>query len=297
MLIIFSITNGVSAAMTSANYEINFDAITSGGTDFSSSTNFQLSDTVGEQGTGYGDSSNYMLHAGYRQTDEEPFQPTLEFILGAQNESSQTEYTALSIAGNTVTVADESPFATGSRIGVVENQGLNLIAVVGKIVSIASNVITVDKWDGQTGSISASPAGGDDYVYLMNSYSVGLGLVTQSGTAGIVMAEVSTNATNGYTLQVQAHDSLKSGVVDVIDYVADGSVTAGEEEYGASVHGLTATSTGFDFPMNTNYRDIQKSDTIAEADRVSMIYKLSVDSLTNAGNYQQSVRYLLTANF
>ena len=56
--------------MTSTNYQIETDSINVGGTDFSTSTNYVLSDTVGEVGTGIGTSTNFNLFAGYRQMQE-----------------------------------------------------------------------------------------------------------------------------------------------------------------------------------------------------------------------------------
>lgn len=297
LLIVFSITNGVNAAMTSTNYEINFDAISSGGSDFSTSTNYWLHDTVGEQGTGYSSSSNYLLHAGYRQTDAEQEPATLEFILGAQENDTQTAYTNISIAGKTLTVADATYFTTGTRIGVAEDQGLSQKVVVGKIIAVNGLVLTVDKWDGQTASISATPSGGDDWVYRTEGNQIQYNELSQLGKAGLVQTEVSTNASNGYTLQIQSDGQFRASTTHYINDVADGAVTAGENEYGARVYGDTATSTGYDFALTTAYRDIQKSTTTADVDRIGMIYKVSIGATTPAGNYQQTVRYLLTPNF
>jgi hypothetical protein len=59
----------VFAAMSSTNYRINIDSINSGGTDFSSSTNYRLHDTVGEVASGDSASPLYALRAGYRQME------------------------------------------------------------------------------------------------------------------------------------------------------------------------------------------------------------------------------------
>ncbi len=298
LLIVFSITNGVSAAMTSTNFQINFDSINSGGTDFSTSTNFQISDTLGEQGTGYSNSGNYLLHAGYRQSDEEMELPTLEFILGAQENNTETAYTALSLVGNTVTVANTTYFVTGTRIAVVEDAGgLDLNVVVGKVIDVTGLVLTVDKWDGMTAEIGTTPAGGNDFVYRTEGHLIALGILDGTGSAAVVQTEVSTNAANGYTLQIQSDGYLESSPTARINDVSDGTVTAGENEYGGRVYGETATSTGSDFSITTTLRDIQKSTSTASADRVSMIYKASVDYTVPAGSYQQTVSYLLTPNF
>ncbi len=298
LLIVFSITNGVSASMTSANFQINFDSINSGGTDFSSSSNYQINDTLGEQGTGYSNSDNYLLHAGYRQSDEEIEPPTLEFILGAQENQTQTAYTALSLIGNTVTVTDTTYFVTGTRIAVIEDAGgLDLKVIVGKVIDVTGLVLTVDKWDGMTAEISVTPAGGNDFVYRTEGHLISLGILDSFGSASVVQTEVSTNATNGYTLQIQSDGHLKSSPIAHINDVADGMVTAGENEYGGRAYGQSATSTGSDFPITTMLRDIQKSTTTASVERVSMIYKASIDATVPAGNYQQTVSYLLTPNF
>ncbi|MBU2565960.1 hypothetical protein KKG46_00170 [Patescibacteria group bacterium] len=295
LFLAFSYTSVVSA-MTSTNYRIDWDSINSGGTDFSTSTNFQMHDTLGEQGTGYGTSTNYLLHAGYRQYDE-TFEPSLSFRLGAQENSTQTSYTALATTTNTVTLSSVANFSTGSYIGVVENQGLNQNFIVGLISQINGLIITVDQWDGMTDLISDTPAGGDDYAYRLNDLNIEFGTIDYvTPKTGIVVTDVRTNAENGYTLTIVANGRFTTGIANMYD-VSDGQVTLSSEEYGGAVYGAHATSTGSDFAITTTSREIQKSTTTADIDRVGMIYKVAIDIATPAGAYQQSVAYLLTANF
>lgn len=54
------------AAMQSTNFQIESDSINVGGTENSISSNYKLSDTVGEIGTGNSTSTSYNLYAGYR---------------------------------------------------------------------------------------------------------------------------------------------------------------------------------------------------------------------------------------
>ena len=56
-----------SAVMQSPSYQIGNDSINIGGTENSVSSNYQLSDTVGESATGNSSSTSYNLYAGYRQ--------------------------------------------------------------------------------------------------------------------------------------------------------------------------------------------------------------------------------------
>lgn len=54
------------AVMQSPSYQIQNDSINVGGTENSASSNYQLSDTVGEIATGNSTSTSYNLYAGYR---------------------------------------------------------------------------------------------------------------------------------------------------------------------------------------------------------------------------------------
>lgn len=64
------ITRTVVVASSSANYILKFDSINSGGEDTSTSTNFKIRDTYGEQASGDSSSTNYQSQAGYRAGDQ-----------------------------------------------------------------------------------------------------------------------------------------------------------------------------------------------------------------------------------
>jgi hypothetical protein len=53
-------------AMSSANYQVNWDSVNEGGLDVSTSTNYGMRDTIGEHATGDSTSTNYQISAGYR---------------------------------------------------------------------------------------------------------------------------------------------------------------------------------------------------------------------------------------
>lgn len=292
----FLICSTVQAAMTSSHFEIRFDSINSGGLDNSTSSNYLLYDTLGEQATGYSTSSNYSLYAGYRQSDD--FRPHLSLLIGAQENNTQTAYTALSTTTKTVTVVSIAHFATDTYIGVVENQGLNQKTIIGKIASILGNILTVDKWDGQVDQISTDPSGGDDFVYRMEAQNGAFGqLEPNVGKTTISRTNISTNSPSGYSVYLQSDGYLRGSTTTHIMDVADGLVSPNFEEYGAQVYGYTATSTGYDFAVSSTIREIQTSTTTAENDRVTVVYKINIVPYTPALNYHQKVRYLLTANF
>ena len=295
LMVILGWTNAVSAAMTSTNYQIPFDSLNSGGTDFSSSTNFNMNDTLGEQATGYGTSTNFMLHAGYRQSDENAM---IALDVGAQENLTQTAYTAFQSSGPaTVTVASTTSFATSSHISVVENRGLTQKLAVGKITGITGNVITVDKWDGDNATMSAVPAGGDDFAFRTDGSAVQFGtLIPLVGTTSNVHTEVTTNASTGYTLHVYSDGYLRT-LTNHIKDVTDGLISGDAEEYGASVVGVKAVGVGSDFAVTTTHTLIQTSAGPGINDRIGMNYKIFIVPATLAGSYTQHVTYLLTANF
>jgi hypothetical protein len=296
LILCFAIVSPVFA-MDSTNYQINWDSVNSGGDDSSSSTNYRMRDTVGEQGTGFSSSTLYRLSAGYRVGDQD--ENSLTFSLGTQENVTKTSYTSFSSSTKEVTVSSVASFSIGDLIGVVENEGLNQQAVVGRIFSINGLIIGVDQWDGATGTVSGTPAGGDDFVYRLNGNLAELGILSPLvGKTSITATTVSSNALNGYVVNVSDDGDLRYGTSTFIANVADGTVTLGAEEYGAQVFGAVATSTGSDFGFSsTTQRDIQERATTTLLDRVALVYKASISSATAAGNYSHVVYYRVTARY
>ncbi len=61
------------ASQAATDYTIPMDVIDSGGVDVSKSSNYLLSDSIGEPVVGYGASTNYILNSGYRQPSAAEF--------------------------------------------------------------------------------------------------------------------------------------------------------------------------------------------------------------------------------
>lgn len=284
-------------AMNSSNFTIPWDSVNSGGDDISSSTNFSMRDTIGEQATGDSSSTNFSLQAGYRVGDT-TF-TALSFVIGTEEVGTRTAYTAFSSSTKTVTVASAASFSVGDILGVVENEGLSERIAVGKITNILGLVITVDQWDGQPSLISAVPSGGDDVVYRMNGSAASLGTLTPvSGKTSLTATQVASDAQNGYTVSVSDDGNLRVSTSTFIVNVSDGAVSIGAEEYGAQVFGSSATGTGSDFAFATSTRSIQHSDTTtASAERVGLVYKAAISAATPSGNYSHNVFYTLTPNY
>src|SRR3989338_3552688 len=112
----------VSAAMSSANYQILWDSIDSGGSDVSSSASYILRDAVGNTGAGDSTSTSYQLNAGYRAGI---FDQVVKFDLYVQDLSTQRAATAF--AGSVVT-ASTSGLAVGDVVAIVQDEGLNQVS-------------------------------------------------------------------------------------------------------------------------------------------------------------------------
>lgn len=297
VLVVILLSSRAAYGMGSTNYTVDFDSLNSGGDDVSSSTNFQIRDTVGEQATGFSSGTNYGIQAGYRQADEIS---NLTFDIGTQENSTETAFSAFSNGAETVTVASVASFSVGDFIGVVENRGLSQIVALGRIVLIAGNDLTVDQWDGNPGGISAVPAGGDDFVYRLEGSAAQLGTLTvTTGATSFTHTDVTTNASQGYSVYVTSDGRLRVSTSTFITDVSDGAVTIGSEEYGARVFGnfATTSSTSADFALTTSTFAIQSATTTAMNERVGLVYKAAINNGTPAGSYSQLVFYTVTANF
>jgi len=295
-LVVLLLSSRVVFGMSSVNYGVDFDSINSGGDDISSSTNFLIRDTIGEQATGFSTSTNYSIQAGYRQNEIS----NLQFDIGTQENATRVAFTAFSSSTETVTVASTSNFSTGTFIGVIDNEGLSQIVALGKIIAIVGNVITVDQWDGNPAGVSAVPSGGNDFVYRLEGNAAQLGTLSiSSGATSLTHTDATTNGSGGYTVYVTSDGTLRTSTSTFILDVADGAVTVGSEEYGARVTGTfgTASSTSADFALTTSTLAIQSSTSTAVSERVGLVYKAAINSGTAAGNYSQLVIYTVTANF
>ncbi|MFZ5365018.1 MAG: hypothetical protein ACOZBH_02355 [Patescibacteria group bacterium] len=284
-------------AMQSSNYIINWDSINAGGNDNSQSANYKVRDTLGQLGPGKSDSASYTLHAGYRVPFDEP--QILSFSVNAQNDNTEVAYSAFSSASFTATVADASGYAAGDYIAVVENVGPNQMVASGRIIDVSGTVLTVDKWSGDQGSMNGSPSGGDDFVYKLNTRYISLDKLTSAAVStGVAMAEVTTNAVNGYTVYIKENYNLRlNGGPRDIDDVLDSAVTAGSEEYGIETTGDHAQGAN-DFAITGVEQAVSSHTGQAALERVNIIYKASISATQTAGGeYSHTTSYYAIANF
>lgn len=297
VLLLFVLLAQPGFGMSSVTYQINWDAINVGGDDFASSLNYQLNDSLGGIADGTSTGVLYGLQAGYRAA--EATTERLSFRLGAQESATQVTYSAFSALAKTVTVSSAGYVSVGDYVGVVENAGFSQLVAVGRVTSIVSNVITVDAWSGDQVGMSATPTGGNDFVYRLGGMALAFGTVTAGGqNASLAAVSVDSTATNGYTVYVQGDGSLRSTGASIAS-VADGAVSVGSEEYGMSVTGTRAFAPGTDVAVTSTQRIVGQSSVASAAtgDRVGMTFKLSTTATTAAGSYGQVIYYTLTANY
>jgi len=109
-----------AVGMSGTTYEIPFDSINVGGTDFASSASYMMSDTLGENATGFASSGSYFSNvAGYRQAEV----TTLTLVLST-NSISLGSIDPGEDAGGQITTTVTTNAANGYDLYIKENQPL-----------------------------------------------------------------------------------------------------------------------------------------------------------------------------
>ena len=179
----------VQAEMSSANFSINWDTLSVGGLDTSSSASYLLRDTVGNLAGGLSTSSSYRVNSGYRQGI---FDQLITFDFAGQRNSSEVQ--ATDFTGNTISVSSTSPFEAGDYVVLVQNRGGSQVSGVGIIQSIGSGTITVSDLVGGSPIIDGS----NDYLYALDASSLNFGTLSDASvTTRIVGFLVASELPNG----------------------------------------------------------------------------------------------------
>lgn len=281
------------AEMTSTNYIIRWDTVSSGGSDTSSSATYNLRDTVGGTGIGSSSSTSYQNTAGYRAgVDDE----IVAFEVISQVTASEVAATVLS--GTTVTVASVSGYIAGDFIAVVQDKGAAQVTAIGKILSVGASTLTVDAFvDG--GSVPTVD-GTNDFVYRLSGATVNLAnLSTSVVTTAIIGFNVTAAVNGGYTVQVASDGLLRSATHDVND-VVDGTVTAGAEEYGGRSSDTTVTGSTFDTQdtaFSTSYQPAVDVAVASFEQRSFLTLKAAMAASTSNDTYSQILSLILSPNF
>jgi hypothetical protein len=289
---IFSWMTVASAQMSSTNYLIRWDTISTGGSDTSTSSSFQLRDTVGNTATGDSDSSSYQMAAGYRQG---VFDPLVTFDVFSQLTTSGRAATAVS--GNTITAATNG-LSAGDYIVLLQDQGAGQISAIGRIVSAGGGTIVVDEL--KDGGTAPTIDGSNDYVYLLEGMNADLDTLDAAiVSAAVIGFQVRTDAGNGYVVQALVNGKLRDGAND-IDDVGDGAVTVGSEEYGGRSSDTSIAGSTFDTAdtaFSTSSQDVADESSYTFQSRNFLTLKASIDGSTADGSYEQSLALIASVNF
>lgn len=287
---LFSWTNMASAEMSSTNFSIRWDAISTGGSDTSSSASYIMHDTVGMPVAGQSTSTTYTLQAGYRSREE-----VLELELYGQVRSS--ERTAFARVGNTI-VCSPDELAVGDYIAVVQDVGVAPVVGVGRIESMTGVSVTVDTL--QNTGVAPTIDGSNDVVYLLSGRGLNLGGLSEEELSSAVAGFwVTADLDNGYSVQVFEDDDLRHGANDIND-VGDGAVTLGAEEYGGRSSDATLATSTFDTAdtaFTQTGQDIATRAIATYQGRDFVVLKASIDGSTTDGVYGQLLSFIVSGNF
>ncbi|MBI5369931.1 hypothetical protein HZA85_01945 [Candidatus Uhrbacteria bacterium] len=290
---VFVYAQFAQAAMSSTNYQIRWDALSTGGSDTSSSSSYFLRDSVSGSATGDSSSTNYQVEAGYRAG---VYDQVISFDLYIQNTSGPHELSSLS--GTTATMATTSGLSVGDYVAILQNRGASQVSAFGKITSLTSTTAVLDRM--ATNGTTPTVDGSNDYLYALTGSALSLVPVeTTSVASGILAFEVTADNNNGYVIQAYEDANPTQGSYTVAS-VSDGEVTAGNEEYGARSSDTSLAGSSFDTQdaaLTTSAQDIVTKGAFAYSDRSFLTVKLGVSSQTPSATYQNSITIIASGNF
>ncbi len=288
---VFMYLQTVSAQMTSTNYQILWDSVNSGGLDISSSSSYQLYDTIGQSAQGRSLSTTYIQDAGYRSGI---YDQILSLNILGQSDASSRSATALSSL--TITT-DPTGLSVGDYVVVIQDRGASQVSGIGKIVSVGGSTITLDRLS--TSGTTPTIDGTNDYVYKLSGTTLSLGTITISTVqTALIGFNVTADLPSGYTLQIKEDGELRFGSYNVDD-VSDGTVSSGSEEYGARSSDLSLSTT-FDIQdsaMTSAYQEIVSSSSRKFDDRNFLTLKAGASGSSYSGSYSQTLSVILSGNF
>jgi len=159
IVVILLKSNSAVAAMSSTNYTVVKDSLNFGG-DFSTSTNYQVSDTIGDVATGEGlSSTNYSLDSGFQ-----PFESEGYISFSVKEGTAAPGSTGAGIALGTldagaVTTSDGSSINSIFLTAEGNGTGGMVVTVVNDSAGLASVSVPSDVIPSATATLSAGTEG------------------------------------------------------------------------------------------------------------------------------------------
>lgn len=285
----------VHAAMSSANYQIDFDSVSAGG-GVSSSSSYSVRDTIGSSEAGASSSSaSYSASQGF-QTGI--FDPVIGFSPYIQDRVTQVAATSLVSSPLSVSVSTVSGLSVGDYILVVQDEGGAQVAMMARIQSISSPTLSL--YSNYSGTIPTID-GSNDYVYRMSaSASPGFGTLSASLVSTHSVGWVATaDVDDGYSVYMFSDGDFRSGS-ESIAAVADGSVTAGTSEYGGRSSDTSLSSSTFDTQdtaISTTPALVGSAATHPFTSSGFVTLKASISASQTAGSYSQVLTMIFVGEY
>ncbi len=134
--------------------------------------------------------------------------------------------------------------------------------------------------------------------FSISDTSVDFGtLSTSAVSSDSITITSTTNAVDGYITTIFETENLKTGAGADIDDVADGTVTAGSEEYGVRTSGADGQMNGADTGITTSPQTVASNASWINGSAVTITFKAAISSLTSAGAYAHNVTLISTGRF
>lgn len=281
----------VLAAMTSTNYQINWDTVGLGGEDTASSATYKLRDSLGWVGTS-ASSATYKVMDGYRVG---VYDRTVDFNVFSQ--SRNTQVGATSSTATTVTVSTTTGYDPNDYIVLVQDEGASQVTAVGRVTSATATVITVDAFSGGSPTID----GTNDVVYELTGSTINLGTIGSSAVSTAVIGwEATADVSQGYSVYIYENQDLLASGPSTITDVSDGAVTAGATEYGARSSDSSLALSTFDTAdtalTSTLQQVASRSDNSYET-RDYITLKASAASGYASGGYSHTVTAIFVGDY
>lgn len=283
------------AAMSSTNYNIQWDSVGIGGSDTASSSSYTVRGGFETTGS-ISNSTNYRIAAGYNVSVHDP---VVRFEVFGQNRTTQVAATAMT--STTVTVTSASGYAADDYIAVVQDEGASQVAAIGKITGVAGSVLTVDAF----AYASSLPTidGSNDYVYELSGATASLGTASTSVvTTGIIGWHATADVAQGYSVYVYEDHGLRhdTDTSEIVYDVSDGTVSAGAEEYGARSSDTSLANSTFDTmdsPISNALEQVASRTTYSFSQRDFLTLKLATDGTGTAGSYSHTITLVLVGDY
>ena len=286
-------SNAVFAAMTSTNYQIQWDEFSSGGGN-GSSASYRVRDSTGSStASGRATSITYGIDQGFRAG---VYDPVVDFVPYVQDRGTQVAATAFS--SNTVAVTTAAAFSTGDWIVIIQDEGASQVAAMGQISGIVGTDITIrSSYSGSTPVIDGST----DMVYRMTQVATStLGtLATSAVTTQIIGWVASADVTQGFGVYAFTDGELRAGS-DILAGVADGAVTAGSSEYGARSSDASLATSTFDTQdtaFSTTPALVGSTSASSFSNSGFLTLKAAISSSQTGGSYAQTLTTVFVGDY